>query len=269
MRYKSRITELMTRKSLIFVAAVAGLTGGSLAAWFLWGARRPMKARKVGGALLFEEHITPGPGNIYSVAENAEMAAKIDYSRFVTDPLKRREVLDLLTFGSRVGVGEQAPDFELTATTGEAVRLRDLRGRHVAFMFAAMTCPPARMQTPRFEALRAKYRPDDVAVLLVYSRERHAGERGYPDLEYASSDAEKMALARMLAARTSLPIAVDGIDESTLGSYGPVPNSCYVINRQGTIVFRSTWADSRKVERALDALLAEEKVSHWDDVLVE
>ncbi len=218
-----------------------------------------MRARRVGGKLLFDEHITPGPGNIYTAAENAEMAAKISYSRFITDPMKRAEIVDLLSFGSQIGVGEQAPDFELATADGGKIKLSDLRGRHVAFMFAAMTCPPARMQTPRFEALRAKYSPDDVVVLLVYSRERHAGERGFPDFQYASSDDEKMALARMLAARTALPIAVDGIDERTLQSYGPVPNSCYVIDREGTIVYRSTWADSRKVEQALDALLEMEK----------
>ena len=136
-------------------------------------------------------------------------------------------------------------------------------------MFAAMTRPPARMQTPRVEGLRAKYSPDEAALFLIYSRGRHAGERGYPELQYASSDAEKAALARMLAARTSLPIAVDDIEETTLRRYGAVPNACYVINREGTIVFRATWADSRKVEQALDALLAAESAARRAGVLAE
>ena len=64
-----------------------------------------------------------------------------------------------------------------------------------------------------------------------------------------------MAYARMLDELTTLPIAVDDIEETTLRLYGEVPNATYVIDRQGTIVFRSTWADSRKVEKVLDALL--------------
>ena len=34
-----------------------------------------------------------------------------------------------------IDVGDQAPDFELPADTGETVRLRDLRGRRVALYF--------------------------------------------------------------------------------------------------------------------------------------
>lgn len=231
------------------------MAGGAFAAWFFLGTRWRLRAQRVGDALLFNEHITPGPGTIYTAAENATMSRKIDVTRFVTDPMKRREIVDILTFGRRVGVGEPSPDFELRTTEGERMRLSDLRGRFVVFMFAAMTCPPARMQTPRFEELQAKYSREEVVFLLIYSRERHAGERGYPDFDYASTNAEKAALARLLAERTSLPIAVDSIDERALGLYGAVPNSAYVINREGTIVFRSTWADSRKIEQVLQRSL--------------
>jgi thiol-disulfide isomerase/thioredoxin len=122
-------------------------------------------------------------------------------------------------------------------------------------MFAAMTCPPARAQTPRCEELQGKYNPEDVVFFVVYSRERHPGEPGYRAFSLATTNAEKIAHARMFGQLTSLPVAVDDIEESTLGLYGNVPNSAYVIDRGGTIVFRSTWADSRKIEQVLDALL--------------
>ncbi len=44
------------------------------------------------------------------------------------------------------GVGEPAPDFTLRTVDGGTLRLSDLRGRIAVFMFAAMTCPPARAQ---------------------------------------------------------------------------------------------------------------------------
>ncbi len=243
------------RRAFLFTTATVGLAGGACVAWFLLGVGWRFRYRREGDALLFDEHITPGPGNIYTAEENAAMARQINVTRFVTNPMKRAEIADILRFRSRVGVGDPAPDFDLPTVSGERIRLRDLRGRYVVFMFVAMTCPPARMQTPRFEALQAKYSRDDVVFLLVYSRERHAGERGYPEFRNASNDAEKAELAKLLATRTCLPIAVDGIDEQTLRLYGAVPNAAYVLNPQGTIIFRSTWADSRKIEQVLDTAL--------------
>jgi len=243
------------RRPLLYAAAALGLAAGAGAAWFLLGTGWRLRTRRVGDALLFSEHITPGPGNIYTAEENAAMARKINVTRFVTDRRKRAEIADILRFRSRVGVGEPAPDFDLPTASGVRLRLSDLRGRYVVFMFVAMTCPPARMQTPRFEELQAKYSPDDVVFLLIYSRERHAGERGYPEFRYAATDEDKQALADLLAKRTSLPIVIDGIDERTLNSYGAVPNAAYVINPQGAIIFRSTWADSRKVKQVLDTAL--------------
>ena len=37
--------------------------------------------------------------------------------------------------------------------------------------------------------------------------------------------------------------------------YGEVPNAAYVVDPEGRIVFRSTWADSRKIEQVVDTLL--------------
>jgi len=34
-----------------------------------------------------------------------------------------------------------------------------------------------------------------------------------------------------------------------------VPNGCYVIDADGNLIFRGTWADSKKVEHIIDALL--------------
>jgi hypothetical protein len=68
-----------------------------------------------------------------------------------------------------------------------------------------------------------------------------------------------MDYARMWSERTSLPVAVDGVDDAVLKAYGDVPNAAFVIDRNGTLVFKATWADSAKVERVLDELLEHEK----------
>ena len=40
-----------------------------------------------------------------------------------------------------------------------------------------------------------------------------------------------------------------------LEAYGRVPNGAYVIDADGKLIFRGTWADSRKVEQILDTVL--------------
>ncbi len=213
--------------------------------------------RRVAGKLLFQEHHSLSALSIYNGQESAAMAAMIDHERFLLEANKREEIWSLVQHPERIGVGDMAPDFELPAVSGETVRLSALRGKIVVLMFAAMTCPPARAQVPRLQALKERYAESDVEFLIVYSRERHPGEKGYPDYSYARTNADKRRYAAELAKLTSVPVAVDDIDERVLSSYGNVPNPSYVIDPEGTIVFRSTWTDSKKIEVVLDALLAE------------
>jgi hypothetical protein len=49
--------------------------------------------------------------------------------------------------------------------------------------------------------------------------------------------------------------APDFIDEKVLDAYGELPNSAYVVDRHGTVVFKSSWVDSKKVEHVIDSLL--------------
>ena len=128
-------------------------------------------------------------------------------------------------------------------------------------MFVAMTCPPARTQVDLWTALDEKYDPEKVDMFFVYSRERHPGERGYPDFKQTSSTEERIAYARMMSEITDVPIAVDPIDERTLKDYGIVPNAAFVVDRNGYIVFKAQWADVHKIEQVLDQLLAAEALT--------
>jgi len=157
-------------------------------------------------------------------------------------------------------VGVLAPDFELTTTTGEKIRLSDKRGRIAVFMFVAMTCPPARTQVGLWKGMYEKYDVNDVEVFFVYSRERHAGERGYPEFKETKTTSERMAYARMLSEITAVPVVVDPIDEPTLKDYGVVPNAAFVVDREGFVVFKSQWADIRKIERVVEQLLVAEEL---------
>ena len=214
------------------------------------------------GRTVFAEHYSMHPGH-YSFSEKLGIATKIDVMKLVRmDPEKRRKgFAEFSTIRSQSLVGTLAPDFELETTNGESIRLSDKRGRIAVFMFVAMTCPPARTQVDLWTALDERYDSEQVDMFFVYSRERHPGERGYPDFKQTSSTEERMAYARMMSEITDVPIAVDPIDERTLKDYGIVPNAAFVVDRNGYIVFKAQWADVHKIEQVLDQLLAAEALT--------
>lgn len=190
-----------------------------------------------------------------SWADYLAAVRKVSLWRMLTDPMHREEYPWFRRFRRLNDVGSPAPDFTLRTVDGGTLRLSDLRGRIAVFMFAAMTCPPARAQLPLWNQLHAQYADRGVALFVVYSRERHPGEPGYRRFRHARTDAEKLANARLFADMAEMPVAVDGVDEAVLASYAKVPNAAFVVNRDGVLVFKSTWADAEAIRGVLDRLV--------------
>ena len=182
-------------------------------------------------------------------------ARKVSLLRMVTDPMHREEYPWFRRFRRMNDVGSPAPDFTLRTVDGGTLRLSDLRGRIAVFMFAAMTCPPARAQLPLWNQLHGEYADRGVAVFVVYSRERHPGEPGYREFRHTRTDAEKEVNAAMLAELARMPVAVDGVDEAVLARYGKVPNAAFVVDADGVLVYKSTWADAAAIRAVLDRLV--------------
>ena len=182
-------------------------------------------------------------------------ARKISLWQMVADPKHREEYPWFRRFRRMDDLGSPARDFTLRTVNGDTLRLSDLRGRIVVFMFAAMTCPPARAQLPRWNRLHAEYEGRGVTVFVIYSRERHPGEPGYREFRHTHTDAAKQANAGLLAQMAEMPVVVDGIDEAVLEQYGKVPNAAFVIDRGGVLVYKSTWADAEEMRSVLDRLL--------------
>ena len=64
-------------------------------------------------------------------------------------------------------VGHPAPDFTLTDLNGNAVRLRDFRGKVIFLNFWAIGCPPCRAEMPAMEELYQEYKDKDVVIIGV------------------------------------------------------------------------------------------------------
>ncbi len=71
------------------------------------------------------------------VAQPGPSSHDYNYEHFRT----KHFVADLVKTarGEGVAPGRQAPDFDLETTTGDRVRLRDLRGRPVVLHFGSLT----------------------------------------------------------------------------------------------------------------------------------
>lgn len=191
----------------------------------------------------------------YSLAERREIFRLVSLRSFVRYPEKWESIRGFLKAERLASVGSRAPDFTLLDSEGRSRSLAEFRGRYVAFMFVAMTCPPARIQTEAWTRLFTRYDRHDVQPLLIYSRERHPGDPGYLEFEHPDSYEQKAAYARMHARLTDIPVLVDTFDQEVLSLYGKVPNQCVVVNRAGCVAFKSGWASAPELEYVLDSLL--------------
>ncbi len=142
-------------------------------------------------------------------------------------------IYEVPTFEPIMGVGHQAPEFEVAALSGGSIRLSQFRGRPVLLSFSASWCPACKEEAPILQAVHQRH--PDLAVLLV-------------DLE------EDAATARAFATRYGMtfPVALD-TDGKVSQDYRiyAIP-SVFLIDGAGII--RNRFPDEFTVERVDKAL---------------
>jgi len=123
--------------------------------------------------------------------------------------------------------GTEAPDFDLTATNGQRVKLSELRGRVVWLCFWRVGCPPCREEIPALERLHRQY-----------------GEKGLVVVGFDWADEREIAVRFLEESGASFLNIVDSCEQArdtcmekyqTLKGCAAVPLN-YVIDREGKIV---------------------------------
>jgi hypothetical protein len=194
--------------------------------------------------------------NAYSKQEIADMRKQVNIWRMNFDKLMRQTIREVRTYSEGGGMEPFTHDFTLPNTTGGTYNLLQNDGKIRAFMFGSITDPPARVQMERWSKLATKYAKEDVQLFVIYGPELHPHDRkkfkAYP---LPDSDAQKMAYATEFAQLGKLPVLVDRLDNSTFITYGKAPNGAFLVDKDGALVFRGTWADDRKMEHMIDTLL--------------
>jgi len=103
------------------------------------------------------------------------------------------------------------------------------------------------------ETLRKKWQGKDVVFLVLYTREPHPGIGGFKQTRTLD---EKAKLARICRSKYKMgrTVVVDTLDSKYQRAYGGLPNNAYVINKQGIVVYKEAWSNSRSLDRVLGLL---------------
>jgi peroxiredoxin len=186
------------------------------------------------------------------------LASTYNYSHFSVKPYNKwyKEFLKHLPLGSN------APDFSCVDTEGKRVRLSQFRNKSfVVLEFGCMTCAPAVTQSTTYQTslsnMMQEFRDRGVEFLMVYTRETHPGE----NIRRHTKFEEKMEHAKTFKEleKVKLRLIVDSLDGKIHKKYGLLPNMVYVINKEGSIVYKASWTDAAEIKSVLENLLLWEK----------
>jgi len=187
--------------------------------------------------------------NAVSIApQSDDVTDEYRYQRFTTSLLFR----DLRFCKDAAAPGDAFPKFEMITTDGFRLVNDDVFGdKPVIFIFGSMTCPMTASAAPSVQELYEEF-GDRVNFIMMYVREAHPGER------FAQSETieEKLDYARALGDFYDIlwTVAADNIDGDLHRALDPKPNSAFLMDNEGAILFRSLWAsDYCALRMALDA----------------
>lgn len=178
--------------------------------------------------------------------------------RYRFDQLGLRLVMADMYFGSDdPGPGDPVSEFDLLSLDGGRFRSADLGEKGpVLMVFGSHTCPVTDNAAPGLNELFEKF-GDRVRFVMVGVREAHPGDA----VPQPKSLDEKLTHAMQLRDQHGFKfeVAVDDIDGTLHRALSPKPNSAYVLDKNGTILFRAKWAnDTEALAAALDAIAAGE-----------
>lgn len=108
-------------------------------------------------------------------------------------------------------------------------------------------------EVPPLTRLYEKYQAKGFEFFIIYVREAHPGE----NFPHHTSWEQKLAHARKLGdlERVKIPILVDDLQGTTHRAYGLLPNMVYLVDRDGTVVYKSDWTDAAELDGMCESLI--------------
>jgi len=166
------------------------------------------------------------------------------YNRFTTGLLLR----DLRFRKGTLGPGDALPAVDLVTTAGDELGSEDLlHDRPLLLVFGSISCPMTASAVPFLKQLHAEL-GDEIDFVMINTREAHPGE----NFTQPATPDEKLDHARALKQLYDLPwsVVTDDIEGSLHRALDPKPNSAFIVDSSGIIVFRSLWASDQSAIRS-------------------
>ena len=149
-------------------------------------------------------------------------------------------------------VGEKAPDFTCTTIDNQSKQLLEFEGDFLVLELGSITCPLFQQRRNGMSQLHKQF--PNVSHTILYVREAHPGSKIPPH----QTVAEKQKCAQLLQEEDGEDrlILVDGLDGAAHQAYGSLPNSIYIINASGCVVYRAKWNNASATQKAVSRLVA-------------
>ncbi len=149
-------------------------------------------------------------------------------------------------------LGAKAPGLSLKDLNGNTVKLLDFETEFLVLEMGSITCPL--FQGRRKGMAEVVAANPDIKFAILYVREAHPGQTR----PQHKSDADKRANALALEndGGEGREIWLDSLAGEAHIAFGQFPNSVFIINRNGCIVYMSDWNNPRATGKALRALKA-------------
>lgn len=219
-----------------------------------------------------DEWFDPKPQQLALPRESAPVPGADDAIAAI--PTRVQADIDPTFASSGLEVGDVGPSVALRTLDGAVATLPEPgTDRPVLVVTVSLTCPIARSHIADASRIAARF-ADVIDVRLVYVVEAHpvVDPSPYTGAEWPSGEntaagilyrqpmtmGERTALALILRDRFSvtLPMLVDGPENTWWGTYGPAPNQAVLLAPDGTVLVEHGWFNGDGADMEADIVRA-------------
>jgi len=159
-----------------------------------------------------------------------------------------------------LGKSQRFRDAEVYTLDGDKVRVSDFLDKPLVLETGSMTCPMYAKSAGPMQDYAARY--PDLNFVVLYVREAHPGER-IP--AHATID-DKIGAAKKLskAHGERRTVLADELAGEAHQEFGNMPNSIYILDTDGRIIFRSIWNNTNDLDDILRRVSAGDAIEAPD-----